>query len=97
MNNWKRENNIALIEIEKLPNTTEEALVLPKPQTPSRDHEKLCFKENPMPQDPMTHPTNIKGENLERNDWYIYKLKLKGNRKIDETFLVLRIATSQSS
>ena len=49
MNNWKRENNIALIEIEKLPNTTEEALVLP--------------------QDPMTHPTKIKGENLERNDW----------------------------
>ena len=69
MTNWKRENNIALIEIEKLPNTTEEALVLPKPQTPSRDHEKLCFKENPMPQDPINHPTKIKGENSERNDW----------------------------
>ena len=67
MKNWKRENNIALIE--DLPNTTEEeALVLPKPQTPSRDHEKLCFKENQMSRDPLNHPTKIKGENLERNE-----------------------------
>merc|ERR1719500_435457 len=72
MNKGKKENNNAPIpiEIEELPNTTEEVPpVLPKPQTLSQDHEKLCCtKENQMPRASINHPTQIKGENLEQND-----------------------------
>ena len=72
MNKGKKENNNAPIpiEIEELPNTTEEVPpVLPKPQTLIQDHEKLCCtKENQMPRASINHPTQIKGENLEQNE-----------------------------
>ena len=64
LNKGGKENNSAPIPIE-----IEGVPVLPKPQTLSQDHEKLCCtKENQLPRASINHPTKIKGENLERNE-----------------------------